>query len=63
MRSEGRTVSDNNNEKFNQLPMPLPEEGLRLLRLFMSIKSEAERHQVLQMVEAYVKLLRQHDDD
>lgn len=49
-----------NDEQFQPRFGLLPQDGLRLLRLFMTIESKHARDQVVQMVEAYVKLLEQN---
>ena len=36
---------------------PAPEEGLRLMRTFLSIKAKDERDQILKMVEAHAATL------
>jgi len=37
----------------------VPEEGLQLMRLFFSLEQKSERDQVLQMVAAYVRMLKE----
>jgi hypothetical protein len=37
----------------------LPAEGLRLIRLFLSVERKADRDQIFQMVEKFVAELKQ----
>ena len=53
-----QTTDNDNVVAFPGGVTPYSEEGLKLMRLFMSIPSKDDRNQVLQMIETYAALLK-----
>ena len=56
------TTDESNIVMFPGYEPPDPEEGLKLLRIFRSIKSRSDRAQVIQIVERFAQLLKSARD-